>query len=205
MSVWDIILICLAAAAIIYFAVISVILRVRAKKAGIIRVKRPVKTESFVIMVVCAALSIMVVIARAVDCAEYKKTMGDVQRLGFQRFHKEYYNWDVTPIPPVDEQSSTEELFAEYRKKYDRERHAMEIQACSAIFFTASALLNGAYITKQGVYMFGDIKPKETAAKIEDGMLCFQSQGKHEYTMLKLPASEENLRLYSEFITEGKA
>ena len=79
----------------------------------------------------------------------------------------------------------------------------MECQAATAVLFALSALLNGAYITKRGVFMFGDIKPRNTAAMVEEGMLCFQSKGKHEYTMLKLPASEENLRLYSEFIVEN--
>lgn len=205
MNALDIILICPATAAIIYFAVISVISRVRAKRAGIIRVKIPANKTHFVCMAICAALNIMIVIARVGECAEYKKPVDDLQRLGVQKFHKEYYNWEVMPNSPEDEQFATEKLLSQFREKYDRKRHITELQALTAIFFTASAMLNGAYITKQGVYMFGDIKPKNTAAKIEDGMLCFQSQGKHEYTMLKLPASEENLRLYSEFISEGKA
>lgn len=205
MNAWDIILLCLGTAAIIYFAVSSVISLVKAKKAGIIRMIIPTNKTRFVCMAICAALNIMLVIGRAGECAEYKKPMDDLQRLGFQKFHKEYYNWDVTSNSPEDEQNATEKLLSQYREKYDRKRHMTELQALTAIFFTASALLNGAYITKRGVYIFGDIKPKNTAAKIEDGMLCFQSKGKHEYTMLKLPASEENLRLYSEFITEGTA
>lgn len=51
--------------------------------------------------------------------------------------------------------------------------------------------------------MFGDTKPKSTAAVIEDGALCFKSDGKPGCTVLRLSAGEENLRLYSGFITEG--
>lgn len=205
MNVWDIILISLMTAAILDFAVFSVLSRVMAKKAGIIRVKIPTNKTRFVCMAICAVLNIVIVIGRAGECAEYRKTMDDLQRLGFVDFHKEYYGLIVTSNSPEDEQYATEKLLARYREKYDHKRHMMEMQASTAICFTLSALFNGAYITKQGVFMFGDIKPKKTAAMVEDGMLCFQSKGKHEYTMLKLLASEENLRLYSEFIVEDNA
>lgn len=205
MNVWDIILLCLITAAIIYFAVISVISRIRAKKAGIIRVKFPANTAGFVCMAVCAVLNIILVIGRVDECTEYKNEMDDIQRLGLVAYYKEYLNWDLMFSSPGDEQIETEKLLSEYREKYDHKRHMTEVRAITAIGFTLSALLNGAYITKQGVYMFGDIKPKKTAAKIEEGMLCFRSQGKHEYTILKLPANEENLRLYSEFIVEDNA
>lgn len=203
MNVWDIILISLMIAAILYFAVFSVISLVMAKRAGIIRVKFPAKTNVFVCHLICFALGILLSVIRAGDCAEYKNAMDDLQRLGFVDFHKEYYGLIVTSNSPEDEQYATEKLLAEYREKYDRERIPAELQTLVAITFAAAALFNGAYITKQGVFMFGDIKPKKTSAKIEDGMLCFQSRGKHEYTMLMLPASEENLRLYSEFIVEN--
>lgn len=205
MNVWDIILLCLTTAAIIYTAVFSVISHVRAKKAGIIRVKIPANKTGFVCHLICFALGVVLSVIRAGDCAEYKKTMDDLQTLGIQKFYKERNNWDVTPVPPETEQSATANLLSEYRAKYDRERNRIELQMLAAITFASAALFNGAYITKQGVFMFGDIKPRNTAAMVEDGMLCFQSKGKHEFTMLRLPANEENLRLYSEFIVKGKA
>lgn len=204
MNVWDIILICLMTAVVSWFVVSSVISRVKAKRAGIIRVKFPMNTKMFVCNLVCSAIWIIIIVSEAGLCAEYKEKMDAVQALGFQKYHKEYLNWDVTPIPPETEQSATEELFNGYRKKYDRERNGQELRTLCAITFGIAALFNGAYITKKGVFMFGDIKPRNTAAKVEDAMLCFQSKGKHEYTMLKLPATEENLRLYSEFMTEEK-
>lgn len=205
MNVWDIILICLAAAVILWFAVSSVISRVKAKRAGIIRVKFPVNTKTFVCNLVCSALWIIIIVSEAWQCAEYKEKANAVRTLGFQKFHKEYFSLDVTPIPPATEQSATEKLVNEYREKYDRERNGQELRMFCAVTSAIAALFNGAYITKKGVFMFGDPKPRDTAAKVEDGMLCFNSRGKHEYTMLRLPASEENLRLYSEFITEETA
>lgn len=205
MNVWDIILICLAAAVILWFAVSSVISLVKAKRAGIIRVKFPANTKMFVCNSVCSALWIIIIVTNAGQCADYKKTMDAVRTLGFQKYHKEYLNWDVTPIPPATEQSATEELFNEYREKYDRERNRQELRTLCAITSVIAALFNGAYITKKGIVMFGDLKPRDTAAKVEDGMLCFNSRGKREYTVLRLPASEENLRRYSEFIDEKTA
>ncbi|MCX4355564.1 MAG: hypothetical protein OSJ43_04980 [Oscillospiraceae bacterium] len=205
MNVWDIILICLMTAAVLWFGVFSVISRVRAKKAGIIRIKFPANITAFVCMAICAALNITAAVGSAVELPKIKKEMDDLQRLGFVDFHMEYYNWGLkNPVSPETEQSATEKLFNEYRVKYDRERNRTELQALCALLFAIAALFNGAYITKKGVFMFGDIKPKNTAAKVEDGQLCFSSRGKLEYTMLKLPATEENLRLYSEFMTEGK-
>lgn len=206
MNAWDIILISLMIAAILYFAVFSVISPVMAKRAGIIRVKFPANTSRFVCMAVCAALNVMLAIGRVDECTKYKNEMDDLQRLGFVEFHKEYYNFIVTSDSPENEQFATEKLLSQYREKYDHKRHMVEAQAATAVLFALSALLNGAYITKRGVFMFGDIKPKNTAAVIEDGMICFQSNGKlFDYTMFKLCASEENLRLYSEFIVKGKA
>lgn len=205
MNVWDIIWICLMTAAVLWFVVSSVVTRVRAKKAGIIRVKFPANTTPFVCMAICAALNITAAVGRYIEMPELKKEMDDLQRLGFIQFHKEYYNLGVkNPVPPETEQSATEKLLSEYREKYDRKRHMVIIQTGAAICCSAAVLFNGAYITQKGVFMFGDTKPRNTAAKVEDGMLCFQSKGKHEYTMLKLPATEENLRLYSEFMTEEK-
>ena len=175
------------------------------QKAGIIRVKFPANTARFVCMAVCAALNVMLVFGRIDECTEYKNKMDDLQRLGFVEFHKEYFNFIVTSDSPEKEQFATDKLLSEYREKYDHKRHMMECQAATAVLFALSALLCGAYITKLGVFMFGDIKPKNTAAVIEDGMICFQSKGKHEFTMLKLPANEENLRLYSAFLVKDKA
>lgn len=205
MNAWDITLLCLGTAAIIYFAVFSVISLVKAKKAGIIRVKFPANTAGFVCMAVCAALNVMLVIGRVDECAEDKKRVDNLHRIGLVAYYKEYLNWDLTFNSSEDEQIETDKLLSEFREKYDHKRHMMEIQLLTAVCFTLSALFNGAYLTKQGVFMFGDIKPKNTAAKVEDGMLCFQSKGKHEYTMLRLPASEENLRLYSEFVANDNA
>lgn len=205
MNVWDIILICLTAAVILWFAVSSVISRVKAKRAGIIRVKFPANSKTFVCNLVCSALWIIITVSDAGQCAEYKEKADAVRTLGFQKYHKEYFSLDVTPIPPATEQSATEKLFNEYREKYDRERNRQELRTLCAITFGIAALFNGAYITKKGIVMFGDLKPRDTAAKVEDGMLCFNSRGKHEYTMLRLPASEENLRRYSEFIDEKTA
>lgn len=206
MNAWDIILFFLTIAAVLYFSVCAVISLVKAKRAGIIRVRFPANTARFVCMAVCAVLNVMLVVGRIDECTKYKKEMDDLQRLGFVEFHKEYYGWVVTSDSPEKEQFATEKLLSEYREKYDKTRHIMELQTVTAVLFAFSALLNGAYITKRGVFMFGDIKPKNTAAVIEDGMICFQSNGKlFDYTMLKLPASEENLRLYSEFIVKNKA
>ncbi len=205
MNVWDIILIGLIIAAVLWFAVSSVISRVRAKKAGIIRVKRPAKIDVFVCNTVCAVLGAVMTVSGIAPCVKQKKTIDDLERLGFVQFHMEYYNWGVkNPVSPEIEQSATEKLLSKYREEYDRERNLTEARALLAVIFAVAAFFNGAYITKKGVYMFGDIKPRNTAAKVEDGQLCFNSRGKLECTMLKLPATEENLRLYSEFMTEEK-
>lgn len=45
MNVWDIILICLMTAAALWFVVSSVITLVKAKRAGVIRIKFPVAFE----------------------------------------------------------------------------------------------------------------------------------------------------------------
>lgn len=203
MNVWDMILICLMTAAVLWFAVSSAISRVRAKRAGIIRVKFPVNTKVFVCHVVCSAIWIIIIFLYSGQCSEYKKEMDDLLRLGFLDFHKEYYGMTfITHDSSWDEQAATEKLLNEYREKYDRERNRTELQALCALGFGIAALFNGAYITKKGVFMFGDIKPRNTAVTVEDKMLCFQSKGKLEYTMLRLPASEENLLLYAELITE---
>lgn len=204
MNVWDIILICLMTAAVLWFAVSSVISRVRAKRVGIIRVKFPVNTKVFVCHVVCSAIWILLTVTSTVDLPELKKKVDDLQRLGFLDFHKEYYGMTITPGSPWDEQAATEKLFNEYREKYDRERNRTESQALCALLFGIAALFNGAYITKKGVFMFGHIKPRNTAVTVEDKMLCFQSKGKLEYTMLRLPASEENLLLYAELMGKGE-
>lgn len=186
MNAWDIILFSLTIAAVLYFSVCAAISLVKAKRAGIIRVRFPANTAGFVCMAVCAVLNVMLVVGRIDECTKYIKEMDDLQRL-FVEFHNEYYGWVVTSDSPEKEQFATEKLFSEYREKYDQIRHIMELQTVTAVLFIFSALLNGAYITKRGVFMFGDIKPKNTAAVIEDEMLCFQSKGKHEYAMLKLP------------------
>lgn len=205
MNVWDIILICLMTAAVLWFAVSSVISRVRAKRAGIIRVKFPVNTKVFVCHVVCSAIWILLTVTSTVDLPELKKKVDDLQRLGFLDFHKEYYGMTfIMPDSPWDEQAATEKLLNEYREKYDRERNLTELRALCALLFGIAALFNGAYITKKGVFMFGHIKPRNTAVTVEDKMLCFQSKGKLEYTMLRLPASEENLLLYAELMGKGE-
>lgn len=204
MNVWDIILICLMTAAVLWFAVSSVISRVRAKRVGIIRVKFPVNTKVFVCHVVCSAIWILLTVTSTVDLPELKKKVDDLQRLGFLDFHKEYYGMTITPGSPWDEQAATEKLLNKYREKYDRERNRTESQALCALLFGIAALFNGAYITKKGVFMFGHIKPRNTAVTVEDKMLCFQSKGKLEYTMLQLPASEENLLLYAELMGKGE-
>lgn len=205
MNVWDIILICLMTAAVLWFAVSSVISRVRAKRAGIIRVKFPANTKVFVCHLICSAIWILLTVTSTVDLPELKKKVDDLQRLGFTQFHMEYYNLGVkNPVSSETEQYATEKLLSEYRGKYDRERNRTELQALCSLGFAVAALFNGAYITKKGVFMFGDIKPRNTAVTVEDKMLCFQSKGKLEYTMLRLPASEENLLLYAELMGKGE-
>ncbi len=202
MNAWDIISACLAGAALIYFIFFFVISRVKAKKLGIIRVKFPANKKTLVCNLICAVLNIMLVVMRVDSCVKYAAAVNDLQTLGYREFQKEYYDLDYTFESPEAEQSATEKLLSEYREKYDHERLIMELQTLTALGFACAALFNGAYITKRGVIMFGDIKPRKTAVCIKDGMLCFRSEGKNEYTMLRLPASEENLRLYSDFMVK---
>ena len=115
MDAWDIILFSLTIAAVLYFSVCAVISRVMAKKAGIIRVKFPSNTARFVCMAVCAALNVLLAIGRVDECAEDKKRIGDLQRLGFVEFHKEYYNFIVTSDSQENEQFDTEKLLSEFR------------------------------------------------------------------------------------------
>lgn len=203
MNAWDIIFACLTGAALIYIIFFFVISRVKAKKLGIIRVKFPVNKKTFVCNLICAALNIILVVMRVGSCAEYAAAVNDLQTLGYREFQREYYGLDYTFESAEAERSATEKLLSEYREKYDHERLIMELQTLTALGFAGAALLNGAYITKQGVIMFGDTKPRKTAVGIKDGMLCFRSEGKLEYTMLRLPASEENLRLYSDFMVKN--
>ncbi|MCM1166909.1 MAG: hypothetical protein NC299_05900 [Lachnospiraceae bacterium] len=199
MNVIEITMICLAAAVAACVIIIRAVSFVKAKKCGIIRTKIPAGTTAFVGSLICAALHIMIVVMRASVCADCKAEMDDLQTLGFKDFHMEYYRLEVTVDDPEAERAATEKLLSRYREKYDRERRLVELYALAAAGFVGVALLNGAYITKEGVLMFGDLKPRKTAAVVEDGKFRFRSADKREFTMLTLPASEENLRLYSVF------
>lgn len=205
MNIMDIICGCLIGALIIYIPVSCILSRVNAKKLGIIRAKYPANIKMFVCHAVCAALGIMLVITRVGECEKYGKILYGLQTRGVRQFYAEYYGIKVLDFDdPEEEEKALDKLIADYQEKYDKERRAAEWQAVVMLCFASAALFNGAYITKQGLIYFGEIKLKKTAAKIEDGKLRFYLEKNPDGTALTLPATEENLRLYSEFITEGK-
>ncbi len=106
MNVWDIILICLMTAAALWLVVSSVITLVKAKRAGVIRIKFPANITPFVYMAICAALNITAAVGSAVELHKIKKEMDDLQRLGFVDFHMEYYNWGLEyPFSPETEKA----------------------------------------------------------------------------------------------------
>lgn len=202
MTTISIVLMCISAALIIYVIVFMIITPKKAKAFGVIGKAFSGNIVSFIISALLVILDLCLMFCYIFKANEYKALLEEGEVRGAAAFLE--YGWGEGMTVP---EGREEEYYDRYSRHYTEEREKSEnlawIFGVGALAYGLSLVASMVYITREGLMFIGRLKPKKTSAVTEKGKLCFYIDGGDEpKAVLKLRASEENLRLYSEFITE---
>lgn len=179
---------CVTVFFVIEQTVVLLISKKRAKERGVLRVKYPIfnghtAIEAGIIFLFAALIILNAYVLKddIAELAEYRSMLAETD-----------------PDAPEHIKLFTE--FIEYiRSNIERERYQIIFSVCLIIVELISIFTRGAYVTKEGVVDFGAFKPQQTAVRAECGAYSFYVGKKRRYAFC-LPLSEENEKLFSDFI-----
>lgn len=201
------------AAVILWNAAALTISRVRAGKAGILRVKYPTTAAGFFGALLLSLTMWGSFVYFAVDYRQAEKHLDDMKTRGMIAV-AEYENKTVDELLSGAEfigDESYEEIYLEretasFTSVAEQKRIIMFAAAIGAFTVTLLMLSGcGAYITKSGVMFFTGIKPLKTRAKIQGNKICFYTSKRPAKAAFKLPATKKNWELFSDFIAPVSA
>lgn len=161
----------------------------RAEERGILAKKYPKfdgHTAIGAFLILLAIIYIIVGICSIAEgaskLAEYREQLTDSEELG-ERMTEVY-----------------EDLSEREQNRIARDRYMVVCSICLIVAELTGVLTQGAYVTSDGVMWFGAAKPeKQTLVRAENGAYSFYVGKKRRYAFC-LPLSEENERLFAEFI-----
>ena len=191
-EICEVFFVCCAALAAAHRTICLIISRRRAKKLGILRVKYPMCERSDIVLcVLSVAVGVYMVMMNIFYYIPSNLALLEDYRASFSQ-DPEFYGKLIESI--------------EYGIKTDG-----FCIVSGSIFVVMSLLLpftRGAYITKEGVVLFGDLKPRMTTARIKQGSIKFytrtlrEAEKDREYRYaFDLPENEDNKTLFKGFIT----
>lgn len=196
MKVMTIVVLCFAAAALIFSVVAFTISAVAARKEGIIRAIFSRDIKWTVLRLVLAALGIFTVVCFANEAKQLREHADEWEERGIAAYAEHY---------DVEVESLTDIAYANYELEITNSRkHAQERQE-SAWFYCAFTLcwaltgaMDGAFITKKGVRVFGELKTRAARMEAEDGKLLLYEENRAA-PILKLRDSEKNRERFAGF------
>lgn len=196
MKVSTIVLLCVAAAALVFCIVAFIISAVAARKDGIIRVVFPLNIKWTGPRLVLAAFGVFMVIGYANEAKSLREHADDWESRGIAAYAEHY---------DVDVESLTDKAYANYeleiandRKRADRRQDMAWFYIAFTLCFALFAAVDGAFITKKGVREFAAFKNKTALMKAEDGKLLLYEENRAA-PILKLRDSEENRDRFAGF------
>lgn len=177
---------CVTVFFVIEQTVVLLISKKRAKERGILRVKYPIVNGHTAIAAVIIFLFATLIILTVHSLKDDLPLLAEFQ----------------THLAQTDDPEEARLLsrLVEYvSSNIERERYQIVFSVCLIIVELISIFTRGAYVTKEGVVDFGAFKPQKTAVRVECGAYSF-FVGKKERYAFCLPLSEENEKLFSDFI-----
>lgn len=207
-NIWSVIVTAICGAYILWTAAALAVSYVKAKRLGILCVRFPTSVVRFAGAVL---LSLLVWGSFAYFAVEYKQNSDYLNGLKTRGIIAAAERRNKT----VDELLSGEEFIGElsyediyvdreienYTKIVEQERIVVNSAAVGAVMVTLIVFSGcGAYITKSGGMALTGFKPLKTAAMIIDGRICFYNERGRGRVWTKLPASSENVKLFSGFL-----
>lgn len=196
MKVSTIVLLCVAAAALVFCIVAFIISAVAARKDGIIRVVFPLDIKWTAARLVLAAFGVLMVIGYANEAKSLREHADDWESRGIAAYAEHY---------DVEVESLTDKAYANYeleiandRKRADRRQDMAWFYVAFTLCFALFAAVDGAFITKKGVREFAAFKNKTALMKAEDGKLLLYEENRAA-PILKLRDSEENRDRFAGF------
>lgn len=182
-GLWSIVIICTAAAAVVWEIVFLTISRRRAQRIGVLRVKYPIWNSGTVLSMFVLMTAVLVIVISAVMLPRELADLADYQ----------------AQLPQAPE------LYGRYIEKTENTIAKDRFMLTYGIVVVGLALLSifkcGAYITKDGIVFFGSFKPRKTAARIEYGSINFYTGEKRQRYAFELPETDDNKELFKSFIT----
>lgn len=196
MKVSTTVLLCVAAAALVFCIVAFIISAVAARKDGIIRVVFPLDIKWTAARLVLAAFGVLMVIGYANEAKSLREHADDWESRGIAAYTEHY---------DVDVESLTDKAYANYeleiandRRRADRRQDMAWFYIAFTLCFALFAAVDGAFITKKGVRVFGELKTRAARMEAEDGKLLLYEENRAAPT-LKLRDSEENRERFAGF------
>ncbi len=183
-----IVIVCVTAFFVIEQTVVLLISKKRAKERGILRIKYPIVNGHTAV----AAGIVFLFATLIILCVHSLKD--DLSLLAEFQTHLAQASADAP-----EEAELLSKLVEYVSSNIERERYQIVFSVCLIIVELISIFTHGAYVTKEGVVHFGAFKPQKTAVRAECGAYSF-FVGKKERYAFCLPLSEENEKLFSDFI-----
>lgn len=196
MKVSTTVLLCVAAAALVFCIVAFIISAVAARKDGIIRVVFPLNVKYTVPRLVLAAFGVCMVIGYANEVKTLRERADDWENRGIAAY-AEYYGVEVDSLTDVAYANHKLEIANDRKRaleKQDMSWFYIAFTTCWAL----TAAVDGAFITKKGVRVFGELKTRAARMEAEDGKLLLYEENRAAPT-LKLRDSEENRDRFAGF------
>lgn len=183
-----IVIVCVTAFFIVEQTVVHLISRKRVRERGVLRIKYPIFDGHTALAAVIIFLFATLIILNAYVLKD------DIAELAV------YQSMLAETDPDASEHIKLFTEFIEYvRSNIEKEQYQMVYSVCLIIVELISIFTRGAYVTKEGVVNFGAFKPQKTVVRAEYGAYSFLVGKKERYAFC-LPLSEENEKLFSDFI-----
>lgn len=196
MKTFTIILLCAAAAALIFAVVTFIISAVTVRKDGIIRTVFPLDIKLTVLHLVLVALGICLVVGYTNEARTLREHADDWETRGIAAY-AEHYDVEVDSLTDVAYANYEFEITNARKRAQEKQENAW-IHVAFTLCWAFAAALNGAFITEKGVRRFAALKNKTALMKAEDGKLLLYEENR-AVPVLKLRDSEENRGRFAGF------
>ena len=181
--------ICIAALVFVYRTVCLIISRRRVKRLSVLRVKYPIRDINTVFFALAVAAGVFMVITGIINIPRDLAVLEDYWA-SFSQDPERYG-----------------ELIEITQRMIFNEKYQIVCGMVVVVMDLLAIFTRGAYITNEGVVLFGGFNPLQTTARIEQGSIKFytrtsreaEKHRKYQYAF-DLPENEDNCELFKDFI-----
>lgn len=193
----------ITAAIIVLVAAQTVCASVRARKAGIVRTVYPVVNLRFILLIAAAIFFTVMAVWSFARANKLNDHINDIESRGFAAASEDPVIEANDIFVPKDDEAA----FVRIEKGYTELKIKIEIShashyALAVVFALLELATSCLFITKEhSVQSLQSFSPNRVTTYIKNGKLRFCDEEDPGRVLLKLPATDENLELYSGFIS----